>query len=331
MTTIKKKLSLLEKIGFGSGDMAINLSMISASMLIYAFHVQVVGLTPVDAGWLLLVVRFIDAFTDPMMGWATGRFQSRYGRYRHWIALAAIPMGVSMYLMFTTPGSTYQMNLLWAYATYIFNTVMFTVVTIPYISMIGVITDDPDERITANTYRFTMAKTATLLVTTFVPFWVTSHTDQVAGYAMSFAIMGTIGAACLLFCSVTTEEKVKTVENHVPFMEQAKSLLKNDQWVVLCFACIALMTGFLVRGNIAFIYATEYTGASPGVQVSLFLGMWSIGGVLAAIVSKKLTQHFCKIKVFRYSMYASALVGFSMYFLVGQGEFVAAVVCYFVF
>lgn len=325
------KMSVLEKIGFGAGDSAINLSLISAGMLIYAFHVQVVGLTPVDAGWLLLLVRIIDAFTDPMMGWMTNRYKTRWGHYRHWIGFAAIPMGLSMYLMFTTVGDTYQVKLLWAYATYIFNTLMFTMVTIPYISMIGVITDDPDERITANSWRFTMAKTATLLCTTFVPYWVTSQENQVEGYAVSFLILGVIGAICLMFCSLTTREKVDIEPNTVPVKVQLKSLLKNDQWIVLCSACITLMLAFLVRGNIAFIYATEYSGASMGTQVSIFLGMWSVGGILAAIVSKKLTQHFCKIKVFRGSMYASALMGVSIYFLVGQGEFVAAVICYFLY
>ncbi|OED63304.1 hypothetical protein A143_12905 [Vibrio splendidus ZS-139] len=329
MTT--KKMSILEKIGFGSGDSAINLSLISAGMLIYAFHVQVVGLTPVDAGWLLLLVRIIDAFTDPMMGWVSNRYKSRFGHYRHWIGFAAIPMGLSMYLMFTTVGDTYQVKLLWAYATYIFNTLMFTMVTIPYISMIGVITDDPDERITANSWRFTMAKTATLLCTTFVPYWVTSQENQIEGYATSFMILGAIGAACLLFCSFATREKVEIEPNTMPVKVQLRSLLKNDQWIVLCTACITLMLAFLVRGNIAFIYAIEYSGASMGAQVSIFLGMWSVGGVLAAIASKKLTKHFCKLKVFRGSMYASALMGVSIYFLVGEGQYVAAVICYFLY
>ncbi|EGQ7984057.1 MFS transporter [Vibrio vulnificus] len=325
------RMSVLEKIGFGSGDSAINLSMISAGMLIYAFHVQIVGLTPVDAGWLLLLVRIIDAVTDPAMGWATNRYKSRWGHYRHWIGFAAIPMGISMYLMFTTVGDTYEMKLMWAYGTYIFNALMFTMVTIPYISMIGVVTDNPDERITANSWRFTMAKTATLLCTSLVPFWVTSQTDQLQGYATSFAILGAIGAACLLFCAFTTREHIEIEPNTVPVKEQLKSLVRNDQWIVLCSACITLMLAFLVRGNIAFIYGTEYAGASFGVQISVFLGMWSVGGILAAIVSKKLTKHFCKIQVFRVSMYASALMGLSIYFLVGQGEFVAAVICYFLY
>ncbi|MDE1264957.1 MFS transporter [Vibrio aestuarianus] len=120
-----QRMTILQKIGFGFGDSAINLSMISAGMLIYAFHVQIVGLTPVDAGWLLLLVRIIDAVTDPAMGWVTNRYKSRFGHYRHWIGFAAIPMGLSMYLMFTTVGDTYNVKLMWAYATYIFNTLMF--------------------------------------------------------------------------------------------------------------------------------------------------------------------------------------------------------------
>ncbi|WEM45535.1 glycoside-pentoside-hexuronide (GPH):cation symporter (plasmid) [Photobacterium sp. DA100] len=327
----KIRMTTLQKIGFGAGDSAINLSMISAGMLIYAFHVQIVGLTPVDAGWLLLLVRCIDAVTDPAMGWMTNRYKTRFGHYRHWIGFAAIPMGVSMYLMFTTVGDTYNVKLAWAYTTYIFNTLMFTMVSIPYISMIGVITNDPDERITANSWRFTMAKAATLLCTSLVPYWVTSHDNQVQGYATSFMILGVIGAACLLFCAYHTKEVVDIEPNKQPVKEQLKSLLRNDQWVVLCAACITLMLAFLVRGNIAFIYATEFAGASFGLQVSIFLGMWSVGGILAAMVSKQLTRRYCKIKVFRFSMYASALMGVSIYFLVSEGQYIPAVLCYFLY
>ncbi|MCS2169517.1 glycoside-pentoside-hexuronide (GPH):cation symporter [Scandinavium sp. TWS1a] len=325
------KLSVREKIGFGTGDCAINLSLISTGMFIYAFYVQVVGISPVDAGWLLLAVRCLDACTDPMMGWVANRYKTRIGHYRHWILLAAIPMGISMYLMFINVGDSYGMKLFWAYSTYIFNSLMFTVVTIPYISMISVITDNQNERITANTWRFSMAKTATLLCTTMVPWLVTVQGGTASAYSLSFVLLGTIGALLLLFCGLTTRERINLSANKTPLLQQMKSALRNDQWVILCSACVTLMLAFLLRANIAFIYVTDFAGAKGGYEVSLFLGMWSIGGVIAAIVSKQLTRRYCKINVFRLSMYLSAAFGIAMYFIVDQDNFMAAVICYLIY
>ena len=147
------KLSQLEKIGFGAGDMAVNV-VISAMMLIITFfYTDVYGMQPADMALMLLVVRVLDAITDPLMGMITDKFNSRWGRYRPYLLVFAVPFGISVFLTFSTPDLDYNAKLVWAYSTYIFVTLMFTAVTIPYISLIGVLTDDPKERLSANGYR----------------------------------------------------------------------------------------------------------------------------------------------------------------------------------
>jgi len=92
-------------------------------------------------GILFLAARLIDAVTDPLMGLITDRVKSeRFGRFRPYFLYLAVPFGVSVFLMFTTPDWSYNAKLVWAYATYILVTLMFTSVTIPYISLIGVLT-----------------------------------------------------------------------------------------------------------------------------------------------------------------------------------------------
>ncbi|STV78537.1 putative symporter YagG [Klebsiella michiganensis] len=67
---------------------------------------------------------------------------------------------------------------------------MFTMIAIPYISLVGVMTNDPAERLKANTFRFPMAKAATIIVTTFVPYYVTSKGAAEAGNAYALAFFG---------------------------------------------------------------------------------------------------------------------------------------------
>lgn len=67
------KLTINEKIGFGAGDMAIAIVMMSLAMIITYFYTDVFGLKPVDLGILLFSVRILDAVIDPVVGTMTDR------------------------------------------------------------------------------------------------------------------------------------------------------------------------------------------------------------------------------------------------------------------
>ncbi|RQW62060.1 MFS transporter [Vibrio viridaestus] len=330
MNKQKQRMSILEHTAYGAGDMSLSISIISASLLIYAFMVNVVGLTPVDAGWVLLVVRLIDAISDPLMGWLSVRVGTKWGRYRPWIFIGSVPFGISLFLLFTIVGDSYQAKLIWTTSAYIFNSLMFTVIAIPYISLIGVITNDPAERIKANTFRFPMAKAATLIVTTFVPYYVTKGSDPESAYATVFFALGVVSVAVLMFCAFNVKERVTiNPPKNVPVKTQLNALLQNDQWLILCLTMILLLVAFATRGNIAFIYGTEFAKAGNGWEIGVFMGMWSVGGVAGALISKWLTDRYSKLLVFRWSLYGSAVMAVIMYFVVGVGDFYLAVLFYF--
>lgn len=324
-----RKLTPLDKIAYASGDVSINISIISASFLIFTFHVEVLGLNPIDAGWILLAVRLVDAISDPLMGFLTSRLNTKWGRYKPWLMIAAIPLGLSMFLMFYTIEGSYNLKLIWATGTYIFNTLMFTAITIPYISLVGVITDDPAERLAANTYRFALAKTSTLLVTTFVPYMVISGENAAASYSQAFLLLAGITVAFLAFCAIRTPEQVRTIKETPPFSTQLLSLLKNDQWRIMCATIVLVMSGVLARGTVALIYATQFLKAGEGTEAAIFMSMWSIGGFFATLLSKRLTDRINKIKVFEYSLYATVILGIAAYALVPSGGLILGIVFYF--
>ena len=122
-----QKLSVLEKIGYGSGDAAVNVVFSSMVLIISYYYVEVFGLKPRDMGILFLLVRLIDAVTDPLMGLITDKYKSkRWGRFRPYFLFLAIPFGISVFLTFTTPDFDYAGKLIYAYSTYIFMTLVFT-------------------------------------------------------------------------------------------------------------------------------------------------------------------------------------------------------------
>ncbi len=223
------KLSVMEKIGFGAGDMAVNVVISSMMLIITFFYTDIFGLKTADVAILFLVVRLIDAVTDPLMGMITDKFTTRWGRYRHYFLFMAIPFGISVFLTFSTPDLDYNGKLAWAYATYIFVTLMFTAVTIPYISIIGVLTDCPKERLSANGYRLFFAKIAAFLVTIIVPVLAAQWGEgQLAsGYQAALGLMGAMASLLFLFCFFNTTERLQHQVETKPFFSQLKLLLKK--------------------------------------------------------------------------------------------------------
>ncbi|ROQ28844.1 MFS transporter [Gallaecimonas pentaromativorans] len=326
-----QKLSVLEKVGFGAGDMAVNVVMSSMMLIITYFYTDVFGMKASDVGLLLLLVRFVDAFTDPMMGMITDRYTTRWGRYRPYFLFVSVPFGIAVFLTFSTPDWDYNAKLVWAYATYIFVTLMFTAVTIPYISIIGVLTDDPKERLSANGYRLFFAKIAAFLVTIIVPILAESWggKDQVAaGYQAAMGIMALMATLLFLFCFFTTTERVEHKVEHKPFGQQLRLLVKNDQWLILCAVCVVGTIGYVVRGSVAAYYAKYYLGGDAKMM-SMFLSTGVVAAILAMVVSTWITKRFCKVKLFRISQIAVAAISIVMYFAVGQNDVVLAFVVYF--
>ena len=204
------KLTINEKIGFGAGDMAIAIVMMSLAMIITYFYTDVFGLKPVDLGILLFSVRILDAVIDPVVGTMTDRTNTRWGKYRPWLLFMSIPFGISIWLMFTTPDTDYSVKLLWAWATYVLLTLTYTLIAIPYVSLISVITDDPQERLSANGYRFVMTKIAMFAVTIIVPLsamYLGKNNVQL-GYQIAMGTMGILATCLCLYCFFSVRERI---------------------------------------------------------------------------------------------------------------------------
>lgn len=331
MESKNQKLSILEKIGYGSGDAAVNVVISSMFLIITFFYTDVYGLKPKDMAILFLLVRFIDAITDPLMGLITDKFTTKWGRFRPYFLFLSVPFGISVFLTFTTPDFDYSGKLIYAYITYIFVTLMFTSVTIPYISLIGVLTSDPKERLSANGYRLFFAKIAAFLVSIVVPIMAASlgKNDLARGYQLAMGLMALLGTLLFIFCFYTTKERVEHVVDKKPLLEQFKLLLKNGQWTLLFGVCFTGTVGYVIRGSVAIFYAKYFLGGDASVQ-STFMATGVIAAILAMPTSTFITKRYCKVKLFKYTQLAVGAISLVMYFVVKPGDMVLAYVLYFI-
>lgn len=324
------KLSIVEKVGFGAGDMAINVVIVAMQLLLAYFYTDIYGLKAADVGVLLIVVRMIDAFIDPAMGMLTDKISTRWGRYRPWLIWFAVPFGFAVYLMFITPDVAYTAKLAWAYFTYILMTVVYTAITIPYISLIGVISNDPVERLSANGYRFVMTKIAAFLVTIVVPMlavWL-GQGSKAHGYQLSMGLMGAMGTLLFIFCFLTTRERSEPELPSLSIKQQFANLLRNDQWLILGVVIMLLMCGYVIRGSVAAYYAKYYLGGGDAL-ISPFLTTGVVASILAMVATTWVTKFWDKIKMFRYTQLITFALSLAMYFCVGQQSLVLAFIFYF--
>lgn len=329
-TPASSKLSVVEKVGFGAGDAAVNVVWSALAIIITFFYTDVYKLNVAHLAMLGLIPRLIDAFADVAMGIYTDTRTTRWGRYRPYLLIFAVPFGLSVMLVFTTPDFTYAGKLIWAYATYITMMLVFTVVVIPYISLPGVLTADPQERLSANGYRLFFAKGASLLVNTFVPVfaarWGQEHLAK--GYQISMAVMAVMATLLFIFCFFTTKERVQFKNDRKPVGEQVGLLFKNDQWQILFWVCLVGTVGYVIRGSAALYYAKYYLGGDARLQAA-FVTTGIVGNILSMVASTWITKKFCKIQLFRWSQLITFALSVIMFVGVEPSGVALAFVLYF--
>jgi sugar (glycoside-pentoside-hexuronide) transporter len=324
-------LPFREKLGYGMGDAGCN--MIGGAIMLFLnyFYTDVFGLAPALVGTLLLSVRVLDAVTDPIMGAIADRTQSRWGRFRPWLLWVSVPYVVFSVLMFTTPDWTYHNKVIWAFVTYFLMSLTYTAINIPYCSLGGVITNDPGERVSCQSYRFVMVGIATLILSlSLLPMaeWFGGE-DKARGYQMAMAVLATIGLAMFLFCFATVRERIRpAVPSNDDLKKDLRDVWKNDQWVrILLLTFCNVCPGF-IRMAATMYYVTWVMGQSTHFA-TLFISLGVIGMMVGSTLAKLLTDRWCKLKVFFWTNIALALFSSGFYWIDPHAT-VMVVVAYFV-
>ena len=158
------KVTIKEKFGYGLGDLASNLFWMQFIWYLNYFYTDVFGLAPAVLVTLMFVVRLWDGFNDPLVGIIADRTESRWGKFRPYLLFGAVPFGLIGILMFTTPNLSAGGKLTWAYITHGAFVLIYTVVNLPYSSLMGVVSPEPKVRTSFSQWRFIMAFSGGIIV-----------------------------------------------------------------------------------------------------------------------------------------------------------------------
>ena len=282
--------SLKEKIAYGFGDMSSSMFWKIFSYYLPFFYSNIFGLSLIDAGVLVLVTRIWDAVSDPMMGVIADRTNTRWGKYRPYLLWVAPFFSIAGILLFTTPDLDYGGKLIWAYVTYILMMTVYTGINVPYGAMLGVMTDDTNEKTVFSSFRMFFAYGGSFISL----FLWEPLTNMMGGYNTPegwFWAMVVIASACFvmfIICFSITREHLKTIST-VSVGSDFKALLSNKPWWLLIGAALCFNLFNTVRGATVAYYFQDIIGADVSLvffglmfafYAGLFLGVGEVSNMV---------------------------------------------------
>ncbi|MFU0932248.1 glycoside-pentoside-hexuronide (GPH):cation symporter [Kluyvera cryocrescens] len=317
MSALTGKISNKEKFGFGLGDAASHIVFDSSVAILAYFYTNIYGLPPAVMWTLFLVVRVLDAITDPIMGAIADQTKSRWGRFRPWLLIICVPFAVSCVLVYSTPNFEQTGKIVYAVVAYIFMTLMYTAINIPYCSLGAAITADPKENLSLQSWRFAVAPIGGAMGTALIlPLAdLIAPGDRATGMQWAMGIFGAIGCIMFLICFMTTRERITPVkEENLNILRDVRILMKNDQWRVLSIYNLAMLCGVVVRGSLL-VYFVQYILQQGSSIISLFMLATTVAAVVGSLMAKQVGSWMCKIRASVWVNILSALFGLAFLIL----------------
>ena len=268
----KIRTSFGEKVGYGFGDMSSSMFWKIFSYYLPFFYSNIFGLTLDQVALLLVVTRIWDAVSDPMMGVLADRTATKWGKYRPYLLLMAVPFALSGIFLFSTPAASPTVKLVWAYLTYIMMMTVYTGINVPYGAMLGVMTDNSDTKTVLSSYRMFFAYGGSFLALfCWEPLCrLLGGYDAPSGWRNAMIVIATFCLILFLLCFRMTKEKLRTVSK-ASVGSDLKSLLRNAPWWILIGAALCSNLFNTVRGSTVAYFFNDVIGQ----EVRLNLGSWS--------------------------------------------------------
>ena len=291
------KLSWMQRIGFGAGDMAQNLIYQTVSIWLLFFYTNVFGLKPGPAALMFLVVRLVDVLWDPVVGTIVDKGNPKWGKYRSWLVLGGIPLVGLAILCFWNglSGASDTAKLIYAYVTYVGMSMCYTLVNVPYGALNASLTRDTNEITILTSTRMFMAnlgglivKSLPLIIAIFAPKVLNEETGKMvavyntpeAGGAwfITYAIFAVVGLALLFFCFTQCKERV------VMDQKESANVKVSDLWMEfgrnkpLRIVAFFFITAFAMMSvsNAADAYFMSYNVEATPLLTTLFMWLGTI-------------------------------------------------------
>ena len=320
------KLSWLQRIGFGSGDLAQNLIFQTTCMYLLFFYTDIYGLDAVDVSVMFTVGNVANVIWDPIVGALIDKNNPRLGKYRAYLVFVGIPLSGFAILCFW---NGFAPSLLYAYVTYIAMTLLYTFINVPYGALNSSLTRDTNEITILTSVRMFMANCGGLAVGSGLPLLIAYFTDEKtdglpkdpAAWFTTMTIYALVGLVLLLFCFSQCKEKV------VMNAEESANVKISDLWMeffhnrplrVIAFFFITAFAMMSI-GNAAGAYFINSNMHGTSEQLSIFMGLGSAPSFIFMPLVPMIKNAVGKKNMF-YIFLSVAIIGMAILYVVAKME-----------
>ena len=292
------KLTASQKAAFGIG--AVGKDMVyalSASYVMY-YYQDVLGLSATFVGLILMIARVFDALNDPFMGVLVAKTRSKWGRFRPWILSGTVLNALVLYALFAAPVLEGAGMMVYFSVVYILWGVTYTMMDIPYWSMIPAVTSTPADRENLSVVGRTCAGVGSALIAMFTMLLVGAlgGSSERAGFRYVALIVAAIFVVTEIICCAKMKENTNTEMKTASVGEMFKALFSNDQAIVVVLTIVLINSALYLTSNFV-IYFFKYDFGGEGWKASYTL-FSTIGGaaqilgmmVLYPLLRKKLSN-----------------------------------------
>lgn len=327
------KFKWRQRIGFGISDYACNLAYLLANTYLLFYYTNCAGLAAGAVGFMFVVTKFIDAFTDYMVGAMIDRTDTKMGRYRPWMLYGAPVLAVGMVLLFSVPtGWSAGAKLAWAYVTYVIFSFGYTLVNIPMAPIVSSLSASATERTKISTTRTVFSNlgslTSSLFVLPMVYFFSGSKDATGAalanGYRNTNIVLGIIVVVIMAICvfSIVEINPPTKSAGKSSLIKDIGSLVKNKYYLMFLGEVFFLFLGYLSMYGAMQYYYTYIVGDVSGMSLALtLLTLLAIPTmILAAYLNGK---GIAKIKLIQFGAIVDC-VGFAILFFTSNGTIATA-------
>lgn len=318
------KLSWLQRVGFGSGDLAQNLIYQTICMYLLLFYTNVFGLDPGAAAFMFLVVRLIDVLWDPLVGTFVDKHNPQWGKYRSYLVLGGIPLSGFAILCFW---DGFSGSLLYGYITYVGMSMCYTLVNVPYGALNSSLTRDTNEITILTSVRMFMANCGGLAVSLGIPILVAAlspdgkmnTTEDATAWFITMAIYAVAGLVLLLFCFSQTKERVVMDASKVDKVKVSDlwtEFVRNRPLRVLAFFFITAFAMMAV-GNSAGSYYMIYNVHGTASEMAVFMGLGSVPSFIFMPMVPAIKRAIGKKQMF-YVFLGVAIIGMALLYIISM-------------
>ena len=282
------KTSLSGKIAFGIGGAAKDMVYALSAYYLMYYYQNVLGLSPAFVGTVLMVARFFDALNDPLMGVLVAKTRSRWGRFRPWIFSGSILNAFVLYALFSAPELPETGIMVWFTAVYLLWGITYTMLDIPYWSMIPAAAEKTSDRENLAVIGRTCAGIGGAAVAVFAMIAVLRLGDgnEREGFRILALIVGVAFLAAEIFCCLMMKERRQ--EHAVPstsVKQMFRELFHNDQTLTVSGIIILINVATYITTNlIIYFFKYDYGGEAWETTYTLFLGIGSVSLVLGMVL-----------------------------------------------